>query len=163
MLFFLEISVFKRNKLLLALIFIGILSTASTTGLLLLLIQVIYFSYKEFKKEIRIVLIVIIGIPLYLLVSTNINDKIYGEGEFSFQKRLIDLTQPFFIALENPITGVGLDVDRLEEVRKEFYINFNIRDILSKVGIEQKLETTSKACTTCTNQRKCVNQSIFTI
>jgi hypothetical protein len=146
-LFFLEISVFKRNKRLLVLIVIGILSTYSTTGLFLLMIQAIYFLQKEFKKNLAMILIAIVGIPLYILLSINMNEKIHGEGESSFQKRLIDLTQPFFIALENPLTGVGLDVDRFQEVREEFYINSNLNNILGKVGIEQKVETTSKGST----------------
>ena len=146
-LFFLEISVFKRNKRLLVLIVIGILSTYSTTGLFLLMIQTIYFLQKEFKKNLAMILIAIVGIPLYILLSINMNEKIHGEGESSFQKRLIDLTQPFFIALENPLTGVGLDVDRFQEVREEFYINSNLNNMLGKVGIEQKVETTSKGST----------------
>ena len=48
-LFFLEISVFKRQKKLLVLIIAAILSTYSTTGLLLLMIQVIYFLQKAFQ------------------------------------------------------------------------------------------------------------------
>jgi hypothetical protein len=146
-LFFLEVSVFKRNKRLLVLIVIGILSTYSTTGLFLLMIQAIYFLQKEFKKNLAMILIAIVGIPLYLILSINMHDKIHGEGESSFQKRLIDLTQPFFIALENPLTGVGLDVDRFQEVREEFYINSNLNNMLGKVGIEQKVETTSKGST----------------
>ena len=146
-LFFLEISVFKRNKRLLVLIVIGILSTYSTTGLFLLMIQAIYFLQKEFKKNLAMILIAIVGIPLYILLSINMNEKIHGEGESSFQKRLIDLTQPFFIALENPLTGVGLDIDRFQEVREEFYINSNLNNMLGKVGIEQKVETTSKGST----------------
>ena len=143
-LFFLEVSIFKRNKKLLACIIFAILSTYSTTGLLLLMIQVLYFLRKELKQKITIFFIVIMIIPLYLFLSANMNDKIYGEGESSFQKRLFDLTQPFFIALENPLTGVGLDLDRFQEVREEFYIDSNLNNILGKVGVEQKVETTSK-------------------
>ncbi|KRO66643.1 MAG: hypothetical protein ABR81_01765, partial [Cryomorphaceae bacterium BACL11 MAG-121128-bin16] len=121
-LLFLEVNVFKRNKRLLALIIIGILSTYSTTGLLLLMIQLIYFLKTESKKYIAIFLITLIAIPLYFFSSINFNEKIYGEREFSFQKRLFDLTQPFFIALERPITGIGLDIDQFQEVREEFYI-----------------------------------------
>ena len=50
------------------------------------MIQLIYFLQKEFKKNIALVLIMLIGIPFYLILSTNMNDKIYGEGESSFQK-----------------------------------------------------------------------------
>ena len=57
------------------------------------------------------------------------------------------MTQPFFIALENPITGVGLDIVQFQKVREEFYINSNLNNILTEVGIQQKLETTSKGST----------------
>ena len=39
-------------------------------------------------------------------------DKVQGEKEASFQKRFFDLTQPFFIAIENPLTGIGLDAEQ---------------------------------------------------
>lgn len=143
-LFFLEVSIFKKNKKILAFIILAILSTYSTTGLLLLMIQIIYFLRKEFKQKITIFFIVMLLVPLYFVISANMNDKIYGEGESSFQKRLFDLTQPFFIALENPLTGVGLDIDRFQEVREEFYINSNLNNVLGKVGVEQKVDTTSK-------------------
>ncbi len=146
-LFFLEFSYFKRNKKLLLLIFAAILTTYSTTGLLLLMIQLIYFLQKKFKKNIALVLIMLIGIPFYLILSANMNDKIYGEGESSFQKRLLDLTQPLFIASQNPLTGVGLDIDNFQKVREEFYINSDLNDVLRQFGIEQKTETTSKGST----------------
>jgi len=146
-LFFLEVSIFNRNKKLLGLIILGILSTYSTTGLLLLIIQLIYFSQTELKRYIPIILIALISIPLYFISSVNLNEKIYGEREFSFQKRLFDLTQPFFIALEHPITGVGLDIVQFQNVREEFYINSNLDNMLAGVGIQQKLETTSKGST----------------
>ena len=146
-LFFLEVSYFSSNKKLLGLIIIGILSTYSTTGLLLLIIQLIYFSQTELKRYIPIFLIILVSIPLYFISSFNLNEKIYGDREFSFQKRLFDLTQPFFIALENPITGVGLDIVQFQKVREEFYINSNLNNILTEVGIQQKLETTSKGST----------------
>ena len=90
---------------------------------------------------------VIIATPLYFLFSANMNEKIYGEGENSFQKRLLDLTQPLFIAFEHPLTGVGLDIDRFQEVREEFYSNSNLNEMFGEVGIQQKLETTSKGST----------------
>jgi hypothetical protein len=112
-----------------------------------LLFQIIYFLQKKFRKHIALALIAIIGIPLYILVSANITEKVFGEGELSFQKRLIDLTQPFFIALENPIFGVGLDLEGLQQIRDSYYINSNVNVMLGTVGIEQKLATTSKAGT----------------
>ncbi|MAW21182.1 MAG: hypothetical protein CMD16_02155 [Flavobacteriales bacterium] len=146
-LFFLELSVFKRDRKLIVLIVLGILSTYSTTGLFLLILQILYFTQRELRSNIKTIFIAILGIPLYLLFSANMNEKIYGEGESSFQKRLFDLTQPFFIAIENPLTGVGMDLDRFQEVREEFYINSDLNNILGHVGVEQKVETTSKGST----------------
>ena len=147
LLFFLEISVFKRNRKLLALIILTILTTFSTTGLLLLTLQIAYFSQKLLKNNTKMILFIVLIIPLYFVLNANINEKIYGEGEASFQKRLFDLTQPFFIAIENPLTGVGLDLDRFQEVREGFYINSDLNSSLNQFGIEQKVETTSKGST----------------
>ena len=146
-LFFLEVSFFNKNRVLLFFIIIAIISTYSTTGLFLLIIQVIYFTQKNYKKTLAPVLFAILVVPLYFLFNLNMSDKIGGESDGSFQKRLIDLTQPFFIALEHPLTGVGLDLDRFQEVREEFYINTNINKILGVVGIQQNVETTSKGST----------------
>ena len=146
-LFFLEISIFKKNKKLLALIIFAVLTTYSTTGLLLLILQIIYFAHKELKSNIKMLLLIVLMAPLYVFFNANMNAKIYGEGESSFQKRLFDFTQPIFIAIENPLTGVGLDLDRFQEVREEFYINSDLNSSLNQIGIEQKVETTSKGST----------------
>ena len=146
-LFFLELSIFKRNKKLLGLIILTILTTFSTTGLLLLILQVGYFSLKLLKNNTKFILLIVLIIPLYFVFNSNLNEKIYGEGESSFQKRLFDLTQPFFISIANPLTGVGLDLDRFQEVREGFYINSDLNSSLNQIGIEQKVETTSKGST----------------
>jgi len=144
LLFFLEISMFKRNKMLLVLIVFAVLTTYSTTGLLLIILQIVYFTLKENNNKFKMLLLIV---PLYLFFNANMNEKIYGEGESSFQKRLFDLTQPFFIAMENPLTGVGLDIDRFQEVREGFYINSDLNSSFNQIGIEQKVETTSKGST----------------
>jgi hypothetical protein len=144
LLFFLEISIYKRNRKLLVLIILTILTTYSTTGIFLIILQIVYFTFKENNNKFKVLLLIV---PLYFLFNANMNEKIYGEGESSFQKRLFDLTQPFFIAIENPLTGVGLDLDRFQEVREGFYINSDLNSSLNQIGIEQKVETTSKGST----------------
>jgi hypothetical protein len=146
-LFFLELSYFNKDKKLLALILLGVLTTYSTTGLALIIVQIVYFLRKEVKNNIVTIILFTLLFPLYFLLTTNINEKVNGENESSFQKRLFDLTQPFFIAVENPLTGVGLDLDRFNEVREEFYISSDINSTLSQFGVEQKVETTSKGST----------------
>ena len=129
------------------LIILTILTTFSTTGLLLLILQIGYFSQKLLKNNTKIILFIVLIIPLYFVFNSNLNEKIYGDGESSFQKRLFDLTQPFFIAVANPLTGVGLDLDRFQEVREGFYINSDLNSSLNQFGIEQKVETTSRGST----------------
>lgn len=146
-LFFLELSYFNKDKKLLALILLGVLTTYSTTGLALIIVQIVYFLRKEVKNNIVTVIFFTLLFPLYFLLTTNINEKVNGENESSFQKRLFDLTQPFFIAIENPLNGIGLDLDRFNEVREEFYIGTSIRNSLRDFGIEQTVDTTSKGST----------------
>ena len=45
----------------------------------------------------------------YNVTKKNVSDKLHGSGQYSFQARLIDLGQPFYMVSQNPITGVGLD------------------------------------------------------
>lgn len=147
-LFFMEAFVFKKSKKWLLFTALVILTSYSTTGLALLLIQVVVYLKNEVKNNKFILLLVLILIvPVYMVFNVNIDEKIYGEGEFSFQKRLFDLTQPVFIALDHPLTGIGLDIDQFQKVREEFYINSNLNDMFRQLGIQQKLEITSKGST----------------
>jgi hypothetical protein len=147
-LFFMEAFVFKKSKKWLLFTALVILTSYSTTGLALLLIQVVVYLKNEVKNNKFILLLVLILIvPVYMVFNVNIDEKIYGEGEFSFQKRLFDLTQPVFIALDHPLTGIGLDIDQFQQVREGFYINSNLNDMFRQLGIQQKLEITSKGST----------------
>ena len=107
----------------LILIALAILTTYSTTGLLLLMVQMVYFLNRQFKKKYSGIIVFIIAVPVYIVLSANINAKIYGEGESSFQKRLLDFTQPLFIAIEHPINGIGVDLDKFSDFRTDFYPN----------------------------------------
>ena len=65
--------------------------------------------------------------------------------EASFQKRYFDLVQPFFIALEHPLTGIGLDVEQFQEMRQEFYISSSaLRTLQETTGVESKVKGTDK-------------------
>ena len=88
-----EAFVFKKSKKWLLFTALVILTSYSTTGLALLLIQVVVYLKNEVKNNKFILLLVLILIvPVYMVFNVNIDEKIYGEGEFSFQKRLFDLT-----------------------------------------------------------------------
>tara|TARA_Y100000385_G_scaffold241749_1_gene258330 strand:+ start:307 stop:1566 length:1260 start_codon:yes stop_codon:yes gene_type:complete len=144
-LFFLEAFIIKKNKIILLISALAILTTYSTTGLALLLIQILYYIRKEFKINFATFLVTIIAIPLYFILTLNMNEKIYGERESSFQKRLFDLTQPLFIAIENPLTGIGLDIEQFQNIRSEFYFSSStLQNIQEKVGIQSKVVGTDK-------------------
>ena len=146
MLFFLEAFVFKKSKLFLLLASVLIVTTYSTTGLILLLFQSFFYFKSSFKnKKILAPMLIILLIPIYLVLSTNVKEKVSGEREASFQKRMFDLTQPFFIALDYPLTGIGLDLIQFQKKRQEFYISSNrLQKINSSLGVQAKFETTEK-------------------
>ena len=146
MLFFLEAFVLKKNKFILILAGILIVTTYSTTGLILLFLQSFFYFRSSFQnKKILAPILVIFLIPIYIVLSTNVKDKISGEREASFQKRMFDLTQPFFIALDYPLTGIGLDLVQFQKKRQEFYISSNrLQSINSSLGVQAKFETTEK-------------------
>ena len=139
-LFFLEAFVIKKSKLFLLFLSFVILTSYSTTGLAILLIQAIVYLSEQIKNN-KLILAVIttLLVPLFFVFSVNIKDKIQGEKEGSFQKRIFDLTQPVFIAMDNPLTGVGLDVFQFQKIREEFYISSN-----SFIGITSTTKVTDK-------------------
>tara|TARA_B110000467_G_C18333038_1_gene494959 strand:- start:2002 stop:3264 length:1263 start_codon:yes stop_codon:yes gene_type:complete len=144
--FFLEAFILKRNRLLLLVVSFAILSTYSTTGLALLLIQgIVYFRSESKNNKVLLPIIIVLSIPVYLAFSVNVEEKVQGEKEASFQKRLFDLTQPFFIALEHPLTGIGLDLEQFQKMRSEFHFSSNSLQSLEKVvGIDSKATGTDK-------------------
>ena len=146
MFFFLEAFIIKKRKSLLLLTAIVILTTYSTTGLALLLIQFAVYLFSEFKTNKWLMpFVLILGIPIYMIFSLNVDEKIQGEKEASFQKRYFDLVQPFFIALEYPLTGIGSDVEQFQNMRQEFYLfSSSLNTIQEKTGVESKVNGTDK-------------------
>ena len=146
MFFFLEAFIIKKRKSFLFLAAIVILTTYSTTGLALLLIQFGVYLFNEFKTNKWLVpFVFVLCIPVYMIFSLNAEEKIQGEKEMSFQKRYFDLIQPLFIALEHPLTGIGLDVVQFQNMRQEFYIpSSSLSAIQEKTGIESKVKGTDK-------------------
>jgi len=146
MFFFLEAFIIKKRKSFLFLAAIVILTTYSTTGLALLLIQFGIYLFNEFKTNKWLVpFVFVLCIPVYMIFSLNAEEKIQGEKEMSFQKRYFDLIQPLFIALEHPLTGIGLDVVQFQNMRQEFYIpSSSLSAIQEKTGIESKVSGTDK-------------------
>ena len=136
MLFFLEAFVLKRKKYLLLLISFLIISTYSTIGIALLLIQSVVFILSEFKRNKTLAIILIIAaIPVYTVFNVNFNEKIIGEKSASSQKRIYDLVQPLEIAKNNPFFGIGLDANNFKNERNRFEVSRT-----KILGIEYKFD-----------------------
>ena len=146
MFFFLEAFIIKKRKSLLLLTAVVILTTYSTTGLALLLIQSSVYLFNEFKTNKWLIpFAFVLCIPVYMIFSLNAAEKIQGEKEASFQKRYFDLIQPLFIALEHPLTGIGLDLEQFQNMRQEFYISSSsLSSLQEKTGVESKVRGTDK-------------------
>jgi hypothetical protein len=80
-----------------------------------------------------------------MIFSLNVEEKIQGEKEASFQKRYFDLVQPLFIALEHPLTGIGLDIEQFQKMRQEFYFSStSLNSLQEQVGVESTVTSTDK-------------------
>ena len=76
------------------------------------------------KKNILIAPILIaLAIPFYQLLEQNLEHKMVGEGSTSAQVRMFDLVQQAVIAIDNPITGLGLDDQIYKTKRSEYSVN----------------------------------------
>ena len=142
--FFLEAFIYKRNRWLLLTGFV-ILGTYSTTGILILIVQLLFLLFQKFKENKLFLPVIFLSfIPIYFITSINIDEKFRGNRVFSFQKRLFDLTQPIFIALSHPLTGVGLDLDQFQKLRYEFYIDSESLELINEtLGVSLKGAGTS--------------------
>ena len=115
---FLNLFVVKSSRFMILVIIFSMLTTLSTTGLFIMLILMGVYSVRVVKNNILffpIVLLILFG--LFSVTSSNISNKIYGDGSNSFQVRLFDLVQPFKMVADNPLTGIGLDDQQFIEVR----------------------------------------------
>ena len=142
--FFLEAFIYKRNRWLLLIGFV-ILGTYSTTGIIILIGQLVYLFIQRFNENKLFLPIIFLSfVPIYLVFSINIEEKFKGNRIFSFQKRLFDFTQPIFIAAANPLTGVGLDLDQFQKLRYEFYIDDKSLELINEtLGVSLKAAGTS--------------------
>ena len=144
--FFVNAFIFKKNRFMLALTAVAIVTTYSTTGIALLLLQSLVYILKEMKDNKLLVLIFLFfTIPVIMIFNLNVEEKVQGEKQASFQKRLFDLTQPFFIAVEYPLTGIGLDLNQFQKMREEFYFSSaNLDALQDQIGVDSITAGTDK-------------------
>lgn len=142
--FFLQAFILKQNRWLLLIGFV-ILGTYSTSGILILIGQLVYLFIQRFNENKLFLPIIFLSfIPIYFVFSINVEEKLRGNRVFSFQKRLFDFTQPLFIAASHPLTGVGLDLDQFQKLRYEFYIDTESLELINEtLGVSLKAAGTS--------------------
>lgn len=129
-LLFLSLFVRRFKLIMVGLVSLAILTTLSTTGLLVMLLQFTIYSTTVIRKNIFLLPIILsLFLGLYFITSLNLTDKILGDGATSFQVRLFDLVQPVLIAADYPFTGIGLDDQQYIEVRNRIDYNLWIEGI----------------------------------
>jgi hypothetical protein len=108
-----------------------IISTLSTTGFAIMLIQAVYFFYLRLNKRSVVLLPVYLAIAALLawLVAMNIGDKLENK---SSTVRMFDLVVGFEMLKERPIVGVGLNsehfVNEVGRIGGKFQNLFGISD-----------------------------------
>ena len=145
-LLFIEGFVVKRNKWTIFLLIIAIITTYSTAGIFIMLILLVFIFWSEIRKSpLTIIFAISLSLPLYYVAETNIENKIIGERSSSFQKRYLDLVQPFAIAINYPMTGVGLDRDYFQKLRSRFQMEDGFGKIIQTyTSFERISESTEK-------------------
>ena len=104
---------------------LGVLATQSTTGLLIAVVLLsisLFRSTKEYnntKRFIITIVILIITIPLSWIAYNNYNEKVEGTKKGSYWSRNYDFYTGLNIISENPIFGIGFDIDKYLNISNE--------------------------------------------
>jgi hypothetical protein len=108
----------KKNTPVAFLTIFAILTTFSTTGFIILFIQLLPIIYHWGKNRRGSAFVIFILFPLILApLALNIDDKFSGESANSSNVRMFDLVVGFDLLINHPIVGVGLD----REVYKDLF------------------------------------------
>jgi hypothetical protein len=98
-----------------------IISTFSTTGIILLVVQMIYFYWKYLisgKSVFRRLLILLLIPVLISLANDNLMTKIKGDGVASFDFRTYDFLSALNLTKIFPLTGIGLDMNVYKAIQR---------------------------------------------
>lgn len=128
---FLSIFVFK-NKQNIIIATICIITTFSTTGIFLLLLQFIYYTFTNkisFSNKIKLLLLIVPVIFLFINSFSEKKNESEKEVVSSYGMRSLDLYSGILVTLNNPIFGVGLNkeafiVERNKYLPSEFEMVF---------------------------------------
>ena len=111
---------------------IAILTTFSTTGLVVMFVQLLLSLFgSEVRKNIFLPFTILSVVLLYNITKKNVSDKLHGSGQYSFQARLYRFGSAslFYMVSQNPITGVGLDDEKWLKIRQNPSFSLNLKTI----------------------------------
>jgi hypothetical protein len=110
----------KLNKLLVFLTGFLIFTTFSTTGLIVMFLQFIYYLFKSESSKIKKIsfLFIFLAISIPILIS-NVTEKVSGKGETSFLIRNYDALVALNITKDNLFTGVGFSKNKNKEAQEK--------------------------------------------
>ncbi|WP_152530869.1 hypothetical protein [Sediminibacterium sp. C3] len=133
-LFYLSVFVFdsKFYRWLSALL---IISTFSTTGFIILVLQILFFYWKYLfhGKSVwgRLVLLLLIPV-IFILAYENVMLKTKGDGVASFDMRTYDLLNAVNLIRIFPMTGIGMDMNVYKEIQSA-YLSSDLPDFTVNV------------------------------
>lgn len=110
-----------------------IMTTYSTTGIGLLMIQIIVALRKVIRRsKITAVVLLMIIAGVGMIVRTNINEKFYGRGEVSAIFRVYDLQEALRLIQRYPLTGIGMDQKAYLQAQSNDYDSELVLDVLKQ-------------------------------
>lgn len=123
LLLFIELNLFKKiNKKLVFLTIFSLLITYSTTGVIILGIQLFLSrSTKSIPIIIKIILFLLSLVILYFSITYVSFQKIQT---YSFAVRALDLFQTFEIFKDNLFFGIGINIDYFISLREFYDVNY---------------------------------------
>lgn len=123
-LLFLQFFVFQTSKRKIATTIFIILTTFSTAGFLIMLIQILYkvkslLSLKNFLYILPLSAILLL--VFYPLIEANLTDKLVGDNATSSFVRFFDALQSLVIISDYPLTGIGITIESYFKLQTEKY------------------------------------------
>jgi hypothetical protein len=142
-LLYLEGFVFKRNKWIILLTVFAILTTYSTTGIIIMIIILIFIFKSSIKQNpVLIFLVISVAMPFYFIAKSNVEEKLETS---SFQKRYFDLIETLSITKDYPLTGIGMDDTFFSDFRSSHFIDNNLVNSFEKsTNLELRAKSTDK-------------------
>jgi hypothetical protein len=126
---YLSLFVFKEFKISFLTI-IAILTLQSSTGVIILVIQLIVYLLfnntfaKYFRHwSIKFLIVICIILPVFFFVKSNIENKIVGENSGSFLARQYDFLSGVSVIINHPFLGIGFDYKNYKAIAGNFTFN----------------------------------------